>query len=208
VDAGSDSDADRVDDADIEGLSLLWRTDDPDEIESIDADALETGHEGIMLKNPDSTYSPGRRGKHWRKRKPDVETLDCVVTGAEWGEGRRATFLGTFELSVQTGDTLETVGKVATGITDEKLAELTELLEPTLRPKRARRWTSSQRSSSRSATRRSSPRRPTRRGTRFDFRGSWVFAPTRARGCGFARATRTPSAAVSDWSHLSRRPGP
>ncbi|MFA9416835.1 ATP-dependent DNA ligase LigA [Natrinema sp. HArc-T2] len=117
-------------DADVEGLSLLWLTDDPDEIESIDADALEAGHEGIMLKDPDSTYSPGRRGKHWRKRKPDVETLDCVVTGAEWGEGRRATFLGTFELSVQAGDDLETVGKVATGITDDKLAELTELLEP------------------------------------------------------------------------------
>ncbi|WP_226479056.1 ATP-dependent DNA ligase LigA [Natrinema amylolyticum] len=125
-----DVDADSVDDDDIEGLSLLWRTDDPDEIESIDADALKAGHEGIMLKNPDSTYSPGRRGKHWRKRKPDVETLDCVVTGAEWGEGRRATFLGTFELSVRAGDDLETVGKVATGITDEKLAELTELLEP------------------------------------------------------------------------------
>ncbi|QLK26213.1 ATP-dependent DNA ligase [Natrinema zhouii] len=127
---GADSDPESADDEDIEGLSLLWRTDDPDEIESIDADALEAGHEGIMLKDPDSAYSPGRRGKHWRKRKPDVETLDCVVTGAEWGEGRRATFLGTFELSVRAGDTLETVGKVATGITDEKLAELTELLEP------------------------------------------------------------------------------
>ncbi|QCS42689.1 ATP-dependent DNA ligase LigA [Natrinema versiforme] len=127
-DAGSD--AATVDDEDIEGLSLLWRTDDPDEIEAIDADALEAGHEGIMLKNPESTYSPGRRGKHWRKRKPDVETLDCVVTGAEWGEGRRATFLGTFELSVRAGDNLKTVGKVATGITDEKLAELTDLLEP------------------------------------------------------------------------------
>ncbi|RQG97682.1 ATP-dependent DNA ligase LigA [Natrarchaeobius chitinivorans] len=115
--------------ADVDGLSLLWITDDPDEIESIDADALAAGHEGIMLKAPDSTYSPGRRGKNWRKRKPDVETLDCVVTGAEWGEGRRATFLGTFELSVRDGDDLETVGKVATGITDEKLAELTELLE-------------------------------------------------------------------------------
>ncbi|WP_394741859.1 ATP-dependent DNA ligase LigA [Natronococcus roseus] len=114
----------------VEGLSLLWRTDHPEEIERIDADALEAGHEGIMLKNLESTYSPGRRGKHWRKRKPDVETLDCVVTGAEWGEGRRATFLGTFELSVRNGDALETVGKVATGITDEKLAELTELLEP------------------------------------------------------------------------------
>jgi DNA ligase 1 len=130
--------------AEVEGLSLLWRTDDPDEIERIDTDALEAGHEGIMLKDPDSTYSPGRRGKNWRKRKPDVETLDCVVTGAEWGEGRRATFLGTFELSVRGDDSeerrsagsavepqnLETVGKVATGITDEKLAELTELLEP------------------------------------------------------------------------------
>ncbi|AHF99502.1 DNA ligase [Halostagnicola larsenii XH-48] len=117
----------------IRGLSLLWRTDDPEEIEAIDAEALEAGHEGIMLKDPDSTYSPGRRGKHWRKRKPDVETLDCVVTGAEWGEGRRATFLGTFELSVRADDSdgaLETVGKVATGITDETLADLTDLLEP------------------------------------------------------------------------------
>ncbi|QSW98906.1 ATP-dependent DNA ligase [Haloterrigena alkaliphila] len=129
-DNASLEDATVDDERDIEGLSLLWTTDDPDEIESIDAGALEAGHEGIMLKDPDSTYSPGRRGKHWRKRKPDVETLDCVVTGAEWGEGRRATFLGTFELSVRDGDDLETVGKVATGITDEKLAELTELLEP------------------------------------------------------------------------------
>jgi len=123
---------DGVDPEAVDGLSLLWLTDDPGEIEAIDAEALESGHEGIMLKDPASTYSPGRRGKHWRKRKPDVETLDCVVTGAEWGEGRRATFLGTFELSVRneaSGD-LETVGKVATGITDEQLAELTALLEP------------------------------------------------------------------------------
>jgi len=119
-----------IDPENIDGLSLLWLTDDPDEIEAIDAEALEAGHEGIMLKAPDSTYSPGRRGKHWRKRKPDVETIDCVVTGAAWGEGRRATFLGTFELSVRDGDTLETVGNVATGITDEKLTELTNLLEP------------------------------------------------------------------------------
>ncbi|ELZ02602.1 ATP-dependent DNA ligase LigA [Natrialba asiatica] len=118
------------DPAEVDGLSLLWLTDDPDEIEAVDADALEAGHEGIMLKNPESAYSPGRRGKNWRKRKPDVETLDCVVTGAEWGEGRRATYLGTFELSVRNGDDLETVGKVATGITDEKLEELTELLDP------------------------------------------------------------------------------
>ena len=114
----------------VPGLSLLWLTDDADEIESIDAEALEAGHEGIMLKAPMSRYSPGRRGKNWRKRKPDVETIDCVVTGAEWGEGRRATYLGTFELSIRDGDSFQTVGNVATGVTDEKLAELTDLLEP------------------------------------------------------------------------------
>lgn len=64
-----------------------------------------------------------------------METLDLVVTGAEWGEGRRAEFLGTFLLSARVeaesgDDAFETIGKVATGITDEELAELTDLLEP------------------------------------------------------------------------------
>ena len=113
-----------------EGVAGLWLTDDPDEVADVEADALAAGHEGIMLKNPASTYSPGRRGKNWLKRKPDVETLDLVVTGAEWGEGRRAEFLGTFLLSVRTDDGYESIGKVATGITDAELAELTDLLEP------------------------------------------------------------------------------
>ncbi|ACV48829.1 MULTISPECIES: ATP-dependent DNA ligase LigA [Halomicrobium] len=110
--------------------STFWLADDTERIEDIADEALAAGHEGIMLKDPDSTYSPGKRGKHWRKRKPDVETLDLVVTGAQWGEGRRATYLGTFELSARTDDGYAPVGNVATGITDEQLATLTELLEP------------------------------------------------------------------------------
>ncbi|MEF8853583.1 MAG: ATP-dependent DNA ligase LigA [Haloarculaceae archaeon] len=111
----------------------LTVSDDPGEVETIESEALATGHEGIMLKNPESAYTPGRRGKNWLKRKPDVETLDLVVTGAEWGEGRRANLLGTFLLSVRAGDGFETIGKVATGVTDEELAELTHLLEPHVR---------------------------------------------------------------------------
>ena len=107
-----------------------------EEIAERETAALEAGHEGIMLKDPDAAYTPGDRGRNWLKRKPDVETLDLVVTGAEWGEGRRANLLGTFLLGVRAGDAegvgdgYETIGKVATGITDEELAELTELLEP------------------------------------------------------------------------------
>ncbi|WP_410764585.1 ATP-dependent DNA ligase LigA [Haloferax sp. DFSO60] len=115
---------------DSKAVSDLLLSDDADEIAAYEADALEMGHEGIMLKNPDASYSPGDRGKNWLKRKPDVETLDLVVTGAEWGEGRRAKFLGTFLLSARNDGEYETLGKVATGITDDQLVELTELLEP------------------------------------------------------------------------------
>ncbi|QCC50568.1 ATP-dependent DNA ligase LigA [Halapricum salinum] len=115
------------------GVSDWWLADDAEAVADIEADALEAGHEGIMLKDPDSTYSPGRRGKHWRKRKPDVETLDLVVTGAEWGEGRRAELLGTFEVSARTDTGYATVGNVATGITDAQLETLTDRLEPQIR---------------------------------------------------------------------------
>ncbi|MFC6865401.1 ATP-dependent DNA ligase LigA [Halomicroarcula sp. GCM10025817] len=113
-----------------ETVSTLALQSDADAIGDIEREALAAGQEGIMLKDPGAAYTPGKRGKRWRKRKPDVETVDCVVTGAEWGEGRRANVLGTFELSVRTDDGFTTVGNVATGITDEQLEALTERLEP------------------------------------------------------------------------------
>jgi len=120
---------------DESAVSELLVTDGADEIAEFEAAALDGGHEGIMLKNPDAAYTPGDRGKDWLKRKPDVETLDLVVTGAEWGEGRRASFLGTFLLSAREAESgeFETIGKVATGLTDEELADLTDLLDPHVR---------------------------------------------------------------------------
>lgn len=114
-------------------LSPFAVVDGADAIAAHEADALDAGHEGIMLKDPDSAYTPGKRGQNWLKRKPDVETLDLVVTGAEWGEGRRANHLGTFLLSARAEDGFVTIGKVATGITDERLADLTDRLEPLIR---------------------------------------------------------------------------
>ncbi len=121
-----------------EGVSTLWLSTEPDEIERIEQEALAAGHEGLMLKDPESSYTPGNRGQRWLKRKPAVETLDCVVTGAEWGEGRRANVLGTFEVSVRDGESYLSIGKVATGITDEELADLTELLERHVRTESGR----------------------------------------------------------------------
>ncbi|MCL7414997.1 MAG: ATP-dependent DNA ligase [ANME-2 cluster archaeon] len=102
-------------------------TSDVQAIEDIYKQALDAGHEGVMLKNPESLYSPGKRGKHWLKVKPLMETLDLTVLGGEWGEGRRANFIGSYHLGCiepDTGDFLS-IGRVGTGITDEMLEELT-----------------------------------------------------------------------------------
>lgn len=94
------------------------------EISEIYEQALRDGHEGVMLKLPGSPYTPGARGRAWVKIKPEVETLDLAVIGAEWGEGRRAQHFGSFQLAVQDRGRLLSVGRVATGITDEQLAGL------------------------------------------------------------------------------------
>lgn len=116
-----------------DGVSELEMTESADEIAELEEQALAAGHEGIMLKNPGSAYTPGKRGKNWLKRKPDVETLDAVVTGAEWGEGRRANRFGTFLLSVRAEGEYRPIGKVATGVTDEELERLHARLRPHVR---------------------------------------------------------------------------
>jgi DNA ligase-1 len=97
--------------------------------EAIYTEALDLGHEGVMVKVLDSPYTPGVRGRLWVKVKPGVETLDLAVVGAEWGEGRRAGTFGSFLLAVQDQGRLLPVGKVATGITDEALADLYALFK-------------------------------------------------------------------------------
>ncbi len=98
---------------DEEEIDLLYRT------------ALDDGHEGIMVKDIYSPYTPGVRGKFWVKIKPAVDTIDLVITAAEWGEGKRAHLFGSFLLSCLDEDgTFIPLSKVATGFSDEALQEM------------------------------------------------------------------------------------
>ena len=76
-------------------------TGDLELVEKIYREALKAGHEGVMVKNPNSVYSPGKRGKNWL-RKPLMDTLDLVIVGAEWGFGRRANLIALIPLPVTT----------------------------------------------------------------------------------------------------------
>jgi DNA ligase 1 len=98
-------------------------------VEQFYQEALDKGHEGIMIKVVTSPYTPGVRGKNWIKIKPEVDTLDLAVVGAEWGEGKRAHYFGSFLLACQDDGELITLSKVATGFSDEQLAEVYKLLK-------------------------------------------------------------------------------
>ncbi|HUH79303.1 MAG TPA: ATP-dependent DNA ligase [Methanoregula sp.] len=104
-------------------------SEDPQEIAKTYREALDAGHEGIMLKVLDSPYTPGQRGKNWIKIKPEVDTLDLAVVGAEWGEGKRAHLFGSFLLACQDEGKLVPLSRVATGFSDEQLTELYGMLK-------------------------------------------------------------------------------
>lgn len=95
--------------------------------------ARQRRNEGIVLKDPQSVYAPGRRGQMWLKLKTHLPTLDCVVTAAEYGHGKRRNVLSDYTFAVwdrdpaEEGAALVNVGKAYSGVTDEEIARLTEL---------------------------------------------------------------------------------
>lgn len=98
------------------------------EIEQIFNQARRRLNEGLMIKDPESFYSPGRRGMYWFKLKKELATLDVVVVGAELGHGKRNNVLSDYTFAVRdetTGELLP-IGKAYSGLTDAEIAELTE----------------------------------------------------------------------------------
>jgi DNA ligase-1 len=104
-------------------------TDDPALAQVFLAEALAAGHEGVMAKDPASPYAPGSRGKRWFKIKP-VESIDCVITAADWGSGRRRGWLSNYHLAVADGaGGFAPVGKTFKGLTDDEFRAMTARLQ-------------------------------------------------------------------------------
>jgi DNA ligase 1 len=114
-------------------ITVITSVSTAEEIESSFCIARECGNEGLVLKDPESPYSPGRRGQMWLKIKTHLPTLDCVVTAAEYGHGKRRNSLSDYTFAVwdrdpaEDGATLVNVGKAYSGVTDAEIAQLTEL---------------------------------------------------------------------------------
>jgi DNA ligase-1 len=99
-----------------------------EEIASAFDKSKQAGHEGLVVKDPESQYHPGKRGRHWAKLKRELDTIDAVIVVAEYGHGKRAGMLSDYTFAVKDSDSLKTIGKAYSGLTDMEIEELTARL--------------------------------------------------------------------------------
>jgi DNA ligase-1 len=97
----------------------------------------DSGHEGLVLKDLDSFYHPGKRGRYWVKLKKELDTIDAVIVIAEYGHGKRAGVLSDYTFAVRDDDSnnnnsvsnLRTIGKAYSGLTDDEIHQMTKRLK-------------------------------------------------------------------------------
>ena len=99
------------------------------EIETYFHESKDHGYEGLVVKDPISPYEPGRRGGYWVKLKKELDTLDVVIVGAEYGHGKRARVLSDYIFAVRSPGGLKVVGKAYSGLTDNEILGLTAKLK-------------------------------------------------------------------------------
>jgi DNA ligase-1 len=103
----------------------VFHASSPEELNRLFDAAQARGNEGLMIKDPESPYTPGRRGKSWLKLKRELATLDVVVTAVEYGHGKRIGVLSDYTFAVRDGDRLLNIGRAYSGLTDVEIAEMT-----------------------------------------------------------------------------------
>jgi len=100
-------------------------------------ESLARGNEGVMVKSLSSPYEPGSRVGTGVKVKPTLATLEVVIVGAEYGEGKRGEWLATFVIAVRdaASDELMEIGRVGTGFKEKdeegiSFRQMTQMLLP------------------------------------------------------------------------------
>jgi DNA ligase-1 len=120
-----------ADEGGVFALSHLMSVESAERLDEVFLEARARRNEGLMVKDPESLYTPGRRGLGWLKMKKALATLDCVVVGVEVGHGKRHGVLSdyTFAVRDEAEGRLVNIGKAYSGLTDLEIAEMTRWFE-------------------------------------------------------------------------------
>ncbi len=90
--------------------------------------AKKMGLEGIMLKNKNAPYEPGKRCSHWIKIK-FRNTQDYHIIGYTDGEGDRIKLFGALHVVEMVNDKMIYRGKVGSGFNQESMQHILLLLK-------------------------------------------------------------------------------
>jgi ATP-dependent DNA ligase len=102
----------------IELLDTITTSELVETADSLLADALQAGWEGLMVKDVDAPYTSGRRSKAWIKLK-GKQTYDCRVVGFQPGKGRYDGAAGALLVCYQ-GKTIAVAG----GLSDDERQDI------------------------------------------------------------------------------------
>ncbi|XP_014242253.1 DNA ligase 3 isoform X3 [Cimex lectularius] len=117
-------------------FSEAERIHDVKALEVMMASVIKQGLEGLVLKDMESIYEPGKR--HWLKMKKDylsdgalADSADLVVLGAWYGTGKKGGKMSVFLMGCfdEKRDIWCTVTKVHTGLDDKTLDKLQNELD-------------------------------------------------------------------------------
>jgi DNA ligase D-like protein (predicted ligase)/DNA ligase D-like protein (predicted polymerase)/DNA ligase D-like protein (predicted 3'-phosphoesterase) len=92
------------------------------------AAAQEMGLEGIVAKEKDGRYQPGKRSSSWIKIKTR-HTAECLILGYTKGKGDRSKLFGALQLGETEGDDIVYRGKVGSGFDAKSLKSVLDELK-------------------------------------------------------------------------------
>lgn len=92
-------------------------------------EAIDEGQEGVMVKNMEAIYQPGKRVGYWMKVKEILEPLDLVIVKGRWGEGKRSKWISSMVLACRGRNGFLETGMMGTGLSEEQLEVLTKQLK-------------------------------------------------------------------------------
>lgn len=100
-----------------------------DDVDAAVSTSGRFGLEGVVVKDPGSTYRRGARSEQWLKVKHS-RTQEVVIGGIRPGKGNRSGTIGSLLVGVPSADGLRYAGRVGSGFGEQTLTRLTELFEP------------------------------------------------------------------------------
>ena len=105
-------------------ITKLLQLDNWEDVEKAKDSARNINTEGLVIKNKNSKYLPGRKKGNWWKYKIDPMQLDGVLIYARPGSGKRADLYTDYSFAIWENNKLVKFANAYSGLNNQEIREL------------------------------------------------------------------------------------